>query len=244
MFARALRDHLDTLVPSYKAAREAASHIKFFEGASNAYEAGQTFVNKGVQFGPEARARLAAMDPREQNLFRDGYLHAVVDRIEKTGRLDAITRIQRSRGAREEMTAALGPQGFNEVEGMVRLHDLMERANKAVQGNSTTARQIIEYGLASGSGGYGLFTGDPTAIAAATALAGRRAVNDRMARRIADLLVQDNPAAFANAAQLLSRDQRMLDRLRSLGATIASKAIPPQATRLLTDQRQNQPTSQ
>src|SRR6266436_6769746 len=174
-FAHVIRNDLDQIVPSYRTARESASHIKFFEGAPNAYEAGQAFINKGVQFGPEARQRLAAMDPREQNLFRDCYLQAMVDRIEKTGRLDAITRIQRSRGAQEEMNAALGPNGFHEVESMVRLHDLMERANAAVQGNSTIARQIIEYGLAGGAGGYGAFTGDPHAIAAATVLAGRRA---------------------------------------------------------------------
>jgi hypothetical protein len=228
-FAHVIRNDLDQLVPSYKAARESASHIKFFEGAPNAYDAGQAFLNKGVQFGPEARARLAAMDPREQNLFRDGYLQAVVARIEKTGRLDAITRIQRSRGAQQEMNAALGPQGFSEVEGMVRLHDLMERAFKETSGNSTTARQLIEYGLASGAGGLvgGLFTGGlPGAVAGAALLASRRAVNDRMARRIADLLVKDDPASFANAAQLLSRDQRMMDNLRALGARLAPQAMP------------------
>jgi hypothetical protein len=47
-----------------------------------------------------------------------------------------------------------------------------------------------------------------------------------MARRIADLLVRYDPAAFANAAQLLSRDQRMLDRLRALGTRVATRLAP------------------
>jgi hypothetical protein len=232
MFAHTIRNNLDEIVPSYKTAREAASHIKFFEGAPNAYEAGRAFVAKGQQIGPEARAKIAAMDPREQNLFRDGYLQEVVERIDKNGRLDAITRIQRSRAAREEMEAALGKQGFAKVEVMVRLHDMMERAGAAVRGNSTTARQIIEYGLASGAGGYGAFTGDPNAIAAATLVAGRRAVNERLSRRIAELLVRNDPDSFKKAAEYVMRDQRTLDRLRSLGDRIVSKGAPPQTTNI------------
>jgi hypothetical protein len=230
MFAHTIRNNLDEIVPSYKTAREAASHIKFFEGAPNAYEAGRAFVAKGQQIGPEARAKIAAMDPREQNLFRDGYLQEVVERIDKNGRLDTITRIQRSRAAREEMEAALGKQGFAKVEVMVRLHDMMERANAAVRGNSTTARQIIEYGLASGAGGYGAFTGDPNAIAAAALVAGRRAVNERLSRRIAELLVRNDPDSFQKATQYVMRDQRTLDRLRALGDQLGSKGAPPQTT--------------
>ena len=229
MFAKAIRSHLDTLVPSYKAARESASHIKFFEGAPNAYEAGKEFLNKGVPFGAEARQRLKSMDPREQDLFRDGYIQQVVDRIEATGRLDSINRISRSRGAREEMEAALGPQRYREVESMVRLHDLMERANTAMRGNSTTARQIIEYGLVSGSGSYGAFTGDPTAITAATLVAGRRAINERMARKVSELLIQNDPASFQKAAQLVARDQSTFDKLRALGMRLATRLAPPNA---------------
>jgi hypothetical protein len=233
-FARALRNHLDTLVPAYKAARESAQPTKFFQGASNAYEAGQSFLNRGQQFGPQAQREIGRMTPEERKLFSDGYFQKMYDIIDKhPNRLDVLTRINASEGAKKEAMAALGPQRFKELEAKVRLEDLIDRPREAIKGNSTTARQIIEYTLAGGGGAYGLYTGDPHAIGASALLAGHRAINTRMARKIAELLVSEDPKAISRAVMLAARDNRIMENLRKLGINSISKGAPPQTTGVL-----------
>jgi hypothetical protein len=156
-FARLLRNSLDELVPSYAQARAAAQPTKFFNGAANAYEAGQNFINRGTTFGPDAGQMLNNMDPVERNLFQDGYATSLIDRINNTGDRRTITnRVFNTPNARNEIVTALGPQRANQIEARLQLENLMDTARQAVQGNSTTMRQLVELGLA---GGVGLVEG-------------------------------------------------------------------------------------
>ncbi len=52
----------------------------------------------------------------------------------------------------EQIQIALGPQRATELESMLRVENVMNMARGAVQGNSTTARQLFEMGLAGGAG--------------------------------------------------------------------------------------------
>lgn len=235
--ARTLRTELDSQVPSYQAARAGAAQ---FFGAENALEAGQNFVGASQRFSiPETRRALARMSPQERQLFQDGYVSRLVQTIEATGdRRSVLNKISRSPAAREELNVALGPQRAREVEARLRVEGIMDLARSAVQGNSTTARQLMELGLAGGVGGYESWQGDPQALVHAAlvygAARGHRVVDERVAREVARLLVSDNVGQLQRGLRILSRNQNMLGAIRNADAALASiaaRGVTPTASR-------------
>jgi hypothetical protein len=230
---KSLRKELDNLVPSYADARAGAA--KFF-GADNAIEAGQNFVGASQKFGiPAVRRQLAKMSPNERQLFQDGYVSRLVETIEKTGdRRSVLNKIMQSPAAREEMNIALGPARAKEVEGRLRIEGIMDLARPAVQGNSTTARQLVELGLAGGVGGYDSYKGDPQAVMHAAlvygAARGHRVVDERVARQVAKLLASDNVGQLQKGLRILTANKNMMGAIRNadaaLGAIAARGAAP------------------
>jgi hypothetical protein len=230
---RSLREELDTMVPSYSAARAGAA--RFF-GAENAIEAGQNFVGASSKFGiPQTRRELARMSAPERQLFQDGYVSRLVETIEKTGdRRTVLNKIMNSPAAREEIRVALGPQRAQEVEARLRVEGIMDLARPAVQGNSTTTRQLVELGLAGGVGGYESYRGDPQAMMNAAlvygAARGHRVVDERVARQVARLLTSNDVRQLQRGISLLSRNQQMMGAIRNadaaLGAIAARGATP------------------
>ena len=226
-WARILRDHLDTKVESYGTARAGAA--RFF-GAGDALEAGQNFVGASNKFGiPEARKQLAKMSPDEKQLFQDGYVSRLVETIEKTGdRRTVLNKISSSPAAREEMNVALGRERAGEVEARLRIEGIMDLARPAVQGNSTTARQLTELGLAGGVGGYESYQGDPQALVKAAlvygAARGHRVIDDRVAKEVAKLLVSTDVRQLQKGVRLLSRNQNLMGAIRNADAGLASIA--------------------
>jgi hypothetical protein len=222
---RSLRDELDTLVPTYRNARAGAAA---FFGADNAIEAGQNFVGASSRFGlPEARRTLAAMSPQERQLFQDGYVSRLVETIEQTGdRRTILNKIMASPAARDEMRMALGPMRMNEVEARLRVEGIMDLARPAVQGNSTTARQLVELGLAGGVGGYEGYQGDPQALVKAAlvygAARGHRVIDERVARQVARLLASDNVGQLQRGLRIITRNQNMMGAIRNADAGLAS----------------------
>lgn len=217
--ARGLRDELDNIVPSYQQARAGAAH---FFGAENALEAGQNFVRQSLG-NREARAAIARMSPTERQLFQDGFVSRFVETLNATGdRRSVLNQIGASPAAREKLHIALGPQRANELEAGLRVEGTMDLARSAVQGNSTTARQLAELGFAGGAGSlgaYGTYNMDPSQMTTAAImgglLAGRRGIDQRVARQVATMLTSDNPAVLARGVQLVARSERLLDALRS-----------------------------
>lgn len=230
---RSLREELDTMVPSYSAARAGAA--RFF-GAENAIEAGQNFVGGAQKFGiPQVRRELARMSPNERQLFQDGYVSRLVETIDKTGdRRSVLNKIQNSPAAREEIRVALGPQRAAEVEARLRVEGVMDLARPAVQGNSTTTRQLVELGLAGGVGGYDSYRGDPQAVMHAAlvygAARGHRVVDERVARQVARLLTSSDVRQLQRGINIMSRNQNMMRSVRNadaaLGAIGARGAAP------------------
>lgn len=226
--ARSLRNELDQHVPSYQAARAGAAQ---FFGAEDALEAGQNFVGASRQFGiPEVRRQLARMSPQERQLFQDGYVSRLVQTIEQTGdRRTVLNKIMSSPAAREEINVALGPQRAREVEARLRVEGIMDLARPAVQGNSTTARQLVELGLAGGvnvAEGGGLPSTDPQALMHAAlvygAARGHRVIDERVAREVARLLASDNVGQLQRGLRILTRNQNMLGAIRNADAALAS----------------------
>jgi len=225
-----LRNELDTIVPSYADARAGAA--KFF-GAGDALEAGQNFVGGSRRFGiPATRRQLAKMSPQERQLFQDGYVSRLVETIENTGdRRSVLNKIAGSPAAREEMNVALGPHRAAEVEARLRVEGIMDLARPAVQGNSTTARQLVELGLAGGADvaqGGGMPTADPKALMNAAlvygAARGHRVIDERVAREVARLLASNNVAQLQKGIRLISRNKNMMGAIRNADAGLAAIA--------------------
>lgn len=225
-FATALNSELDRLVPSYQQARQGAAG---FFGAENALEAGQNFVAQN--FGAaETRRALARMNPQERQLFQDGFVSRYVETLERTGdRRNVLNQIASSPAAREKLNLALGRQRAAELEAGLRVEGIMDMARGAVQGNSTTARQLAELGLAGGTGATGIagvYNQDPQtmtlAAVSAALLAGRRGIDTRVARQVATLLVSDDPQRLMQGIRIVARNDRFMDGLRVADRKIAA----------------------
>jgi hypothetical protein len=225
--ARVLRDHIDGLVPSYQAARAGAAH---FFGAENALEAGQNFVGASARYGlPAARKALSQMSQEERQLFQDGYVSRLVEKIEATGdRRSVVNQISQSGAAREEIRMALGPQRADEVEARLRVEGVMDLVRNAVQGNSWTARRLYDLGLAGGAGLSltGTYQTDPKEMAIGGIIAalssGGKKINSNVMRHVAELLVSNDLRELSKGVQIVARNSRLLDALRSTDRRIAS----------------------
>lgn len=224
-FAHSLRTELDNLVPSYQAARRGAAQAF---NAENVLEAGQNFAMPAARFDNQvARDALQRMSPQERQLFEDGFIDRHAQQLSEMGtRRNAAGAIANSDAAIERMHIALGPQRAGQVEAMVRLERLMDLARPAVQGNSSTARQLAQLGLAGGTGAItsGGNPFDPQALITAGltygALRGRSAINERVSRQVAELLASNNHARVAQGMRIAGQ-QRFLDALRRTDAALS-----------------------
>lgn len=224
--ARSLRTELDTIVPSYQAARAGAAH---FFGAQNALEAGQNFVTAKMG-NAEARQALAQMTPTERQLFQDGFVSRFIDHLSEVGdRRTILNKVAESPAARDRLNMVLGRQRAAELEAGLRVEGIMDLARPAVQGNSTTARQLAELGLAGGT--YGIGTGgnvtnpNPSALMNAAlvygAVRGKNRINENVSRRVAELLASNDPARLLQGIRLVARDQNLFNSLRAVDRGLA-----------------------
>lgn len=224
-FANALNAELDRIVPSYQQARQTAAH---FFGARDALEAGQNFVMQNYA-NAEVRRVLSTMSPTERQLFQDGFVSRFIETLERTGdRRNILNQISANPQAREKLQIALGPQRANELEARLRIEGIMDLSRGAVQGNSTTARQLAEIGFAGGAGtvgAYGTYNLDPTQMTTAAImgalLAGRRNIDQRVAGRVAEMLTSNDPRVLQRGIQIIARNERMMNALRSTDTRVA-----------------------
>jgi hypothetical protein len=231
-WSRVLRGHLDEQVPSYADARAGAA--KFF-GASDALEAGQAAVTSKMS-NRDIRAGLAKMSPTEKQMFQDGFVDGYVKTIrEMPDRRSVLNKIATSDAARERLSLALGPDKAKELEAMLRVEGIMDTARSAVKGNSTTARQLVELGLAGGVNLYeggGSFTADPTALAKSMliygAARGNRAIDERVAQQVAKMLTSSDITDISKGIKLIARNKNMMAAIRNADAALG--AIGTRAT--------------
>jgi hypothetical protein len=221
--AKQLNAALDKAVPSYGKARGTAARL--FD-VDNALEAGEEFVTRGSV--SEVRSAVANMSKVERTLFAEGFTSALIEKINKVGdRRSILNSIGNSTDARQRLNIALGPQAAQELTAMLRVESVMDRMRGAL-GNSTTARQLMEAGLA---GGLTLgYSGDPTtAMSAAGAyaairyggrMAGQR-IDQNVARRVAELLASDDPAVLRQGVQLVARNPGINRALRAFDDGVA-----------------------
>lgn len=237
--ARILRDELDRQVPSYANARGIAE--KYF-GESNALEAGRKLAGKKMPV-EDVQAIMRKMKPDERALFQEGYASDYADRV--IGNMADTTNITKGRGImaspneRAMAHAIFGPGGAAQLDARMHLERIMDGARQAM-GNSSTARQLIEAGLAGGAGAImgGTSSGwDPLKTAEGFgAGAGMRLgashllkdelkvgakhligkVDARTARRVAELLTSNDPRELRAGYQMAAKSNAIMQGLRSI----------------------------
>jgi hypothetical protein len=224
--SKALRGHLDQLVPEYADARAGAA--KFF-GAEDALDAGRKIVTSRMNNGEIARG-LSKMTPEERKLAQDGFVSDYIAMLRETGdRRNVLNKIADSPAARQRLELVLGPQKAKELEVMLRVEGIMDAARPAVQGNSTTARQLAELGLAGGT--YTIGTGgnvmnpDAGALANAAlvygAAKGRNKINENVSRKVAEMLASNDPATLLKGIRIVASNQKLFNSLRSADRGLA-----------------------
>ena len=241
--ARILRGELDQQVPSYASARGIAE--KYF-GEGNALEAGQKLAGKKVD-PAEVSQIMRQMKPDERALFQEGYASDLANRV--IGNMADTTNITKGRGLlaspneRKMAAAIFGPGGMAQLQARMHLETIMDGARQAM-GNSTTARQLIEAGLAGGAGGIigGASSGwDPIRTAegfgaGAGARFGSHLLKDeikvgakhligkvdaRTARRVAELLTSDDPRLLRQGYQMAAKSAAITDGLKRIANRVA-----------------------
>lgn len=226
-----LVSYLDDAAPDYAAARAGAA--RFF-GAQDALEAGQKFVTARGKNSEFARVIGKMSDP-ERKLFADGFASEMATRINEIGdRRSVLNSVFNSPSARERVTMALGPGKTKEFEAFMRVESMMDGLRKAVTGNSTTARQLAEAGLAGGA--IGALSGDPRDISIGAVLGtmagvGKRKIDQRLAQRVGEMLASSDPAVFRKAVKLVANNRALLDFIDDVSVKIGSASGAQGGTR-------------
>lgn len=237
--ARSLNQHLDEVVPAFRQTRQGAA--RFFD-AEDAIDAGRNFVTPG-RLGlenPEARRALGQMTREEQNLFRQGFAAEMTRMLgEVRDRRDVLNQIfiggpRGSNAARERIEIAMGPAQARELEAFLRIEGIMSTSREALQGNSSTVRQLMAAGLAGGAAGAystGDFTGALSGAGAAATL--RRyaipVIDQRVAQRVGEILASGNPAQIDRLVQQSARNPRMMDTIRMIEGRLAGQVAGQQS---------------
>jgi hypothetical protein len=261
--AQVLRGELDAHVPSYKSARGVAEQ---FFGESNALDAGRKLAGKKAN--PEdVKAALRAMKPDERELFKEGYASDLAERV--IGNLKDTVNVTKGQGMfqspneRKLAAAIFGPGGMAMLQARMHLETIMDGARQAM-GNSTTARQLIEAGLAGGVGalGAGVASGwDPVQTAGwAGGLAGARLgsskwvpeqfkvgakhmigkVDAKTAAKVAELLTSNDPRLLRQGYQMAAKSEAIMAGLKAIAKRTALAGQTPvrgpvdQGVRMLT----------
>lgn len=227
-----LLNTLDEAVPQFKQARQGAAG---FFGAEDAIEAGRKAVTS-TKSVPEIERAVASMSEAEKDAFAVGFSSEIIDAIGASrDRVNVINSIFGSESARRRIVIALGPQRARELEAYVKMEQALDLLRVATQGNSTTAKQLIQAGLmGGGAGGLGMIaSGGDLATgfsAASVAILGRRglqmlgkSVDDQVMKRVAEVLSSTDPAQLQRAIQNASLSQQHMDAIdgvmRALAAT-------------------------
>lgn len=221
--AKALRGELDAQGQAGKLYGQARGMAMQFFDAEDALDAGRKFATGSFNINDATQA-VASLKPPEANLFAEGFADNYVRRVR------ANPSVLNSPVEQERAQIALGSQKYSQLEGFMRVENIMGRLKHAM-GNSTTVRQLMEvgkaYGLQTAGGGLaydGMQSGDPTEMIWGALLAGGRAgqlhINDKIAREVAQWLTSRDPDVFLKGMQAVGKAPfsdalRFFDRMLS-----------------------------
>lgn len=228
-----LLSSLDGAVPSYAEARRGAAG---FFGAEDAIDAGRKAFNSPKAV-PEIQRAVMAAKPAEREALAVGYTSEMIDAINASkDRVNVINSIFGSESARARNVAVLGHQRARELEAYVKMEQVLHQLKEAVGGNSTTAKQLIAAGLMGGGaglGGWAASGGDiGTGMSAAVLFSiGRRGlqvmgkqVDDKVMKRVAEILASPDPKLLERAIQNASLSQQHIDAIDAIMRGLAVSA--------------------
>jgi hypothetical protein len=249
----ALRSELDRQVPSYKDARGFAAD---YFGAKDALQAGRDMAGKKID-PAEITKIMRKMKPDEQQLFREGYAsdwaNRVIGNLSNTG--DITKALFNSTNDSKRALAVFGEAGLKFMEQRMALETIMNGARNAL-GNSTTARQLIEAGLAGGAlsgyasgwdpgrmvegfGSFALARKAPeigerlgTHVVSQMAQSARHLigrVDAKTAANVARLLTSDDPSELNQGLRLAASNQRIAQGLKRIANTVGVSSVAPSA---------------
>lgn len=215
-----LIETLEDLVPSYKAARGTAA--KFYN-AEDAFEAGINLSRaKSSREISELFDGWKNFNPAEKELFARGYASNLLEKVRASKDNTSIINqsfMGTSPQDRAKNLMALGRERANALEARLRIEQMMDAMRPAVSGGSTTARQIAEYGLASGAGaGIGSFQDatSPGAVAGILLKAGKGRIDSKVAEEVAKILTSRDPKLLQKLTEMASKDPKVVQSLRVL----------------------------
>ena len=173
-------------------------------------------------------------------------------------RTDVTNKLFTSPQERAKIDAVFGPQGTRAFEAFLRRENIFDASRKAVTGNSTTARQLIELGLshgvkALGTGmagglageyfggpqgaleGFGLGAAGKVGLPVARALGERVGgyVDRNVARRVAELLTSSDPAQLQRGLSMVANNRRIAQGLRAIEDRLSTAATARGAPKAL-----------
>ena len=246
--AKTLRAELDQFAPSYAKARGVAAD---FFGERDALEAGRKLAGK-KPVAEDVKQIMRKMNPDERSLFQEGYASDLAERV--IGRMkdtqDVTKAMFNSPNERKLAAAIFGPGGMAMLQARMSLETIMDGARQAM-GNSNTARQLIEAGLAGGAGGFlgGVSSGwDPARTAEAAGIfAGAKLgsskfipeqfrvgakhligkVDAKTAARVAELLTSDDPRLLQQGYQMAAKNEAVMARLKAMANRVALAGQTP-----------------
>jgi hypothetical protein len=243
--AQALRDHLDQIVPSYKTARQGAAN---WFGAEDTLDAGAKFATMSgldsIKLS-QARAQIAKMSEPDRKLFETGFVSNLIAKVEnlKDGQ-DIVKNIFNSEMARKQIESAIGKDKAGQLEARLQTERVMNGLKDAL-GNSTTARQLYELGMAGATNPYTLAgaaggisaygsgnVGPGDAFAAGLVFAARKGqikIDERIARHVGEMLASDDAGVLKKGMAIVARNDSLKRALRLFDlptARVSSQQAP------------------
>jgi hypothetical protein len=223
---------LDQRVPEFQSARQGAARAF---GADDALEAGRKFVHDRRK-NAQVRQAVARMTPAERELFAEGFASELTRSIrEVRSSRDVLNSIFAgdAPAARERIMLALGRNRGRQMEAFLNVEAVLNDLRTAVQGNSSTARQLLTAaGIGAGLGGGGSFymSGDLSGaqwggLLLAGAKFGKIRLNQRVARRVGEMLASPDPEVFRRGLDALGRNRALLEALQHAHAPLARAGI-------------------
>ncbi|SLN64979.1 hypothetical protein [Ruegeria meonggei] len=149
MLSKQVRQRIDNLMPEYGGARELAASA---HNRVNAVNLGAEGARPRVSADYARRAEKAAVAHPDEVAqgYASGKIDALQNRRDTPGAVDGLFGPRRQQDA---MSAALGSEGANTVRSQIANERTFGETHRALTGNSSTTRQLIEQGLIGGVGG-------------------------------------------------------------------------------------------
>ncbi len=214
---------LDNAVPEYATARGAAS---VFKGAESALDKGRLLI-KNTGSNEQFAKEIENMTGPDKQLLAIGAASELADKV--SGRA-SINSLFNNPAARERIELGMGKQAADRLQTVMHTEESMDIIRNAVEGGSTTVRQLAEAGLAGGAAGAyyskdwkGGLTGG---ILGALARRGVTKIDGRVAAMVGEKLASTDPATYELALKKIEGNENLKKFIQNITPEAVKAALP------------------